>query len=228
MKKPIVVDFETAAIEPRPEFPPEPVGVAIKWPGKKAKYLGWGHPDKNNTCKEGAVRALEEVWRSDSPVLFHNAKFDLSVATEKLGMSELPWERVHDTMFMLFLDDPYSKSLALKPSAERYLGLPPTEQEEVRDWLYDNVLPRSIKEWGAHICKAPGDLVGRYAVGDVDRTGQLFDALYDKINARGKEMGIDNFADMIADETVGISEEEILPFLQEKGHPALSMEPLIG
>jgi acetyl-CoA synthase len=30
-------------------------------------------------------------------------------------------------------------------------------------------------------------------------------------------MGIpDNFYDMIADETVGITEEEILPFLQEK------------
>jgi acetyl-CoA synthase len=27
---------------------------------------------------------------------------------------------------------------------------------------------------------------------------------------------------------VGITEEEILPFLQEKGHPALSMDPLIG
>jgi acetyl-CoA synthase len=52
--------------------------------------------------------------------------------------------------------------------------------------------------------------------------------MYDKINARGKEMGVENFADMIADETVGITEEDILPFLQEKGHPALTMEPLIG
>jgi acetyl-CoA synthase len=34
--------------------------------------------------------------------------------------------------------------------------------------------------------------------------------------------------DMIADETVGITEEEILPFLQEKGHPALTMDPLVG
>jgi hypothetical protein len=31
----------------------------------------------------------------------------------------------------------------------------------------------------------------------------------------------------IADETVGTTEEEILPFLKEKNHPALSMEPLI-
>ena len=54
------------------------------------------------------------------------------------------------------------------------------------------------------------------------------DEIRDRLNARGKAMGVENFADMIADETVGITEEEILPFLQEKGHPALSMEPLIG
>jgi len=41
-------------------------------------------------------------------------------------------------------------------------------------------------------------------------------------------MGVDNLYDMIADETVGITEEEILPFLQEKGHPALTMDPLVG
>ncbi|MBT8361972.1 MAG: CO dehydrogenase/CO-methylating acetyl-CoA synthase complex subunit beta, partial [Deltaproteobacteria bacterium] len=56
----------------------------------------------------------------------------------------------------------------------------------------------------------------------------LKDEIYDRINARGKEMGVENFADMIADETVGITEDEILPFLQEKGHPALEMESLIS
>jgi acetyl-CoA synthase len=34
-------------------------------------------------------------------------------------------------------------------------------------------------------------------------------------------------ADKIADETVGITQEDILPFLKEKGHPALSMESLV-
>ena len=33
--------------------------------------------------------------------------------------------------------------------------------------------------------------------------------------------------DMIADETIGTSEEEILPFLEEKGHPALTMDPIL-
>jgi len=33
--------------------------------------------------------------------------------------------------------------------------------------------------------------------------------------------------DKIADETIGITEEEILPFLEKVGHPALTMESLI-
>ncbi len=41
-------------------------------------------------------------------------------------------------------------------------------------------------------------------------------------------MGVPNLLDMIADETIGVTEEEILPFLQEKGHPALAMEPILG
>jgi acetyl-CoA synthase len=54
------------------------------------------------------------------------------------------------------------------------------------------------------------------------------DEIRDRLNARGAEMGVQNFADMIADETVGVTEDEILPWLQEKGHPALSMPPIIG
>ncbi len=56
----------------------------------------------------------------------------------------------------------------------------------------------------------------------------LKEEIKDRLIARGQEMGISNFYDMIADETIGITEEEILPFLQEKGHPALSLPPIIG
>jgi acetyl-CoA synthase len=55
----------------------------------------------------------------------------------------------------------------------------------------------------------------------------LKDELRDRLNERGKQEGIENFADMIADETVGLTQEEILPFLKEKKHPALDMEPMI-
>jgi acetyl-CoA synthase len=56
----------------------------------------------------------------------------------------------------------------------------------------------------------------------------LKEEIKDRIIARGKELGVPDLYDKIADETVGITEEEILPFLQEKGHPALSMDPIIG
>jgi acetyl-CoA synthase len=56
----------------------------------------------------------------------------------------------------------------------------------------------------------------------------LKEEIKERIEKRGEELGVPGLYDMIADETVGITEEEILPFLQEKGHPALTMAPLIG
>jgi acetyl-CoA synthase len=56
----------------------------------------------------------------------------------------------------------------------------------------------------------------------------LKEEIADRLKARAEEIGIPNLPDMIADETVGLTEEEILPFLQEKGHPALEMDPLLG
>ena len=36
---------------------------------------------------------------------------------------------------------------------------------------------------------------------------------------QGKALGVENLADRIADETVGMTQEEILPFLKEKKTP---------
>jgi acetyl-CoA synthase len=49
----------------------------------------------------------------------------------------------------------------------------------------------------------------------------------DRLIKRGEEIGIPNFIDMIADESIGLTEDEILPFLTEKNHPALSMESIL-
>jgi acetyl-CoA synthase len=75
---------------------------------------------------------------------------------------------------------------------------------------------------------------GKFILGDggllrmVWMPKMLKEELKDRIIARGEAMGVPDLYDKIADETVGITEEEILPFLQEKGHPALDMEPLVG
>ena len=56
----------------------------------------------------------------------------------------------------------------------------------------------------------------------------LKEEINERLIKRGEELGVPDLIDRIADETVGITEEEILPFLQEKDHPALKMDPIVG
>lgn len=177
------IDFETEAIERRPRYPPVPVGLAIKHNGERGRYIGWGHPTKNNGTWDQANSLLLQAFASGEELLFHNMKFDLEIAQKHFGIAIPEWGRLHDTMFQVFLEDPYASSFALKPSAERILGLPPEERDVVRDWLVEHrVVARNAKDWGAHIADAPGDIVGRYAVGDVDRTYKLHKKLTRYIN----------------------------------------------
>ena len=73
----------------------------------------------------------------------------------------------------------------------------------------------------------------KYIIGDggllrmVWMPKMLKEEIGDRLKARAEELGVPNLLDMIADETIGVTEEEILPFLQEKGHPAINMESLI-
>lgn len=186
MIEPVVIDFESWAIQPRPKYPPKPVGVAIKLPRKKARYYAWGHPTKNNCTFEQAKYALELALLGDRPVVFHNAKFDLAVLEEGMGVCLPDKERVHDTMILAHLNDPYEPTFALKPLSEKHLGLPPEERDAVRDWLVENgVCKAGAKDWGASIAMAPGDLVGAYAIGDVDRTLGLYKKYALSIEERG-------------------------------------------
>jgi len=55
----------------------------------------------------------------------------------------------------------------------------------------------------------------------------LKEEIKERLEKRGEELGVPDLLDRIADESVGTSEEEILPFLQEKKHPALEMDPIM-
>jgi len=55
----------------------------------------------------------------------------------------------------------------------------------------------------------------------------LKEQLRDKLTKRGEEIGIPDLVDRIADETVGTTEEEILGFLEQKEHPALTMDSIL-
>jgi DNA polymerase-1 len=184
-------DFETKGIKPRPDYPPAPVGLATH-----NGYLAWGHPTMNNAPgAELAHRILSANWRN--PILCHNAAFDLAVAHEGLGLPLPDGANVNDTMFLAFLLDPYG-DLGLKPLAQRYLGQPPTERDAVRDWLYANkVVRRNVKRWGAFISDAPGDIVGTYAIGDVQRTEDLFKHLHPLVVEAGMEPAYRRECDLV-------------------------------
>lgn len=188
VETPAVIDFESKPIASWPDYPPKPVGVSILMPGeRKAKYYAWGHKAGGNNCTfEDGKRALKKVYSSGHAILCHNSKFDLHVADEHCGCPLPPWERIHDSMFLVFLANPHSPDLKLKRAAERILGMPPEEQDAVRDWCIANkLITKAQKEIGPFIWEAPGDLVGRYANGDVLRSLKLFLKLYPEILADG-------------------------------------------
>ena len=56
----------------------------------------------------------------------------------------------------------------------------------------------------------------------------LKEQVAERLNETAKELyGIDNFCDMVGDETIATDPETLLEFLTEKGHPALGMDPMM-
>ena len=187
----VYIDFETEAIGPRPkEYPPKPVGVAILRNGQ-SKYFAWGHSIENTCTYEEGLAVLKDIWGSTAEIVCHNAPFDISVATEKMGLPTLPWHRVHCTQILAFLVDPHAKSLALKDLAEERCGIPPAERDAVRDWVLANIKGSTKAKFGAHISKAPGKLVGEYAATDVLMTKALFELFYPVVQSQGMQEAYD-------------------------------------
>ena len=180
MKRPLILDFETKAIGPRPQhYPPEPVSFAYKLDSDRG-FLSWGHHSGNNSTHEKAYRKLKGLYAKADCVVAHNAGFDREVSEVHMHLDrDIPW---YDTMVMAFLRNPYGQ-LGLKPLGENVLGMPPEERDAVRDWLVRNgVVKATQKDWGAYISHAPGDVVEPYALGDVDRAEGLFRTLLPQVN----------------------------------------------
>lgn len=190
------LDFETEAIQDAPAYPPTPVGFSYLVPGmRKPKYMGWGHPEGNTCTRADAVRVIETMWAdSKLEIVCQNAAFDMRVAQDKMGMVALPWERVHDTLYLLALSDPHSRNIGLKPSAQRLLGMEPLDEAEMYQWLKENGHIKSLtqRDRGAYISRAPGTMVAPYANSDITMTKGIFDLLYkDVCETRGMREAYD-------------------------------------
>jgi len=178
----ITFDFETQKIVNGSPTPPKPVGVAVKKGKAKSKYYAWGHPVENNCTEATAAAVVKALNLPKHHWIFHNAKFDVGVMMQHWYMT--PEAVVDDTMIMAFLANPHAKSLALKTQAARVLNWPPDEQDALTEWIVANVKGATEKNAGAYIAQAPGKLVGKYAIGDVDRTYALYNHYKDVINEK--------------------------------------------
>lgn len=218
----LVLDFETKPIRQRPDYPPRPVGVSLRYPGdRKSFYWAWGHPDRNNCDEAEGKRVCREALASGLPILCHHSKFDMEVLCEWLGVDLPPWHRIHDTVFLAYLYDPHARDLGLKELAEDLLQWPPEERDRLADWIIANqaaLIARhgnhnpidkktgkpkptiTKKTVGAWIWTAPGDLAGEYAEGDTDRTLALFNDLWPLIQEHGMGYAYD-------------TERELMPIL---------------
>lgn len=189
LPNPVVIDFETFPIDDRPRYPPKPCGVSIMLPGeRRPTYYAFAH-DSDNNCTEREARAATakayELGKKGDGLLFHHGKFDVDVAETHWGLEIPRWQLFHDTLFLVFFDDPYN-DLGLKPAAERILGMKPEERDAILEWAITNKLvSRTAKRVGHLIQKAPGGLVGKYADGDIIRTHKIFKVKYPDLMARG-------------------------------------------
>ncbi|MFH0924744.1 MAG: acetyl-CoA decarbonylase/synthase complex subunit alpha/beta [bacterium] len=69
------------------------------------------------------------------------------------------------------------------------------------------------------------------AEGGIKRVGWMPKILKDEIRPIleriSKDIGMDNFIEMIADESIAVTEEEVMAYMEKVGHPALTMDPLM-
>lgn len=186
MIKVTAIDFETTEILTRPHYPPKPVGVSITYNSGKSVYMAWAHPEGNNCTKAEATRVLKRIY-NESAVVFHNAGFDLEVGHTFLGLPMQPKHGWHCSMLLAFLYNPREWSLKLKYLADKHLNMPPVEQDELREWVYENIKGgrQAKSKWGKFISLTPAKLCGKYAKGDTIRTLKLYKLFYKYVKENG-------------------------------------------
>jgi DNA polymerase I-like protein with 3'-5' exonuclease and polymerase domains len=164
----VAVDTETPGVA----FFDAPFAATIAWlrnDGEvEAHYFELADADYS-----GHVRAImaETQW------VFHNAKFDLQkcLLAGILSRNEVTPDRFHDTEALAHLQDA-DRIKKLKWLGEHLLGIPNTEQEELKKAMRKHKLKL---EDGYHLL--PREVLIPYAVQDVVLTIKLFHHIYDDV-----------------------------------------------
>ena len=208
---------------------PERLGLcgAVSWLDSKASY----EIDPNGPCrpieKKGVIDEVKGIWESVNEYVYNNTN-----------------RSIEECSMYSFMDRPMTSCgcfeciMAILPEAN---GVMITTREYPGDTPCGMSFSTLAGTCGGGI-QTPGFMGhGRQFVtsrkfisadGGLARLvwmpTELKESLKDDLTKRAEEEGLGaDFVDKIADETVGVSADEILPFLEEKGHPALTMDPLM-
>lgn len=172
----ITLDIESEAIEDGDPLLPSPVGVALRYENGDKEYLAWGHPSENNCTFEEARPHLRNLWGEE--LLTHNGlTFDVPILQHYFQLPTRSPLLTHDTLFLAYLKNPHARSLSLKDLAQDWLGMSTDEQQVMYNWIMANTECRSRKKAGGFISKAPGGMVGTYAMMDVEMTYRLYELI---------------------------------------------------
>ena len=208
---------------------PERLGLcgAVSWLDAKAAFEIDPNGPNRPIKKEGLIDAVKGIWKSTNEYVYLNTN-----------------RNIEECSMYSFMDRPMTSCgcfeciMAIMPEAN---GVMITTREYSGDTPCGMTFSTLAGTCGGGV-QTPGFMGhGRTFVlsrkfisadGGLGRLvwmpKELKDALGDELRKRAEEEGLGaDFVDKIADETVGTTPEELLPFLEEKGHPALTMEPLI-
>lgn len=127
--------------------------------------------------------------------VFHNAKFDVRML-EQIGIKVCG--KVHDTMIAMHCLRTAEPSLGLKPLAERYLGIPTDDEDDLqkstlkarreakkKGWMIANDETHGKNNAHADYWLADPALLRTYAVRDVERTMPLWLLLEEQLKEEG-------------------------------------------
>lgn len=208
---------------------PERVGLcgAVSWLDAKASFEIDPNGPNRPIKKEGVIDAEKGMWQSVNEYVYTTTN-----------------RSVEEVNLYTLMDKPmtscgcFEAILAIVPEAN---GLMITTREHSGDTPSGMTFSSLAGSVGGGV-QAPGFMgIGRsyllskkFLVADgglgriVWMPKELKDYLGEAFRERSVEAGLGaDFVDKIADETVGTTSDEIMPFLEEKGHPALTMDPLM-
>jgi acetyl-CoA synthase len=208
---------------------PERVGLcgAVSWLDAKASYEIDPNGPNRPIKKEGVIDAEKGMWQSVNDYVYTTS----NRSVEQVNLYTL-------------MDQPmtscgcFEAILAIVPEAN---GLMITTREHTGETPSGMTFSTLAGAVGGGV-QAPGFMgIGRSyllskkflrADGGLGRIiwmpKELKEFLGDDFRKRAEDAGLGaDFVDKIADESIGTTTDEIMPFLEEKGHPALSMDPLM-